>query len=128
MDVISCSRSSTGTGLLSPEAEIKALYNFVALRVGSDGDSPLGARIGGGSPLVPQKAICAKVARSGKIIVYEQTAKSMDARCGHLWQMLMVVSAMSKPVLVLIVHPRKLILRKLPVPHRWMDAGMTISR
>ena len=118
MDVMSSSRTSTGIGLSSPEADIRALYNFVALRAGSGGDSPLGARSDSGSPLVPQRAICDRVAMSGKIIVYEQPAKSMTVRRGHLRQMLMVVSTMSKSVLVLIVHPRRLTVRRLPVPHR----------
>ena len=52
----------------------------------------------------------------------------MVVRRGHLWQRWRVVASMLKPVLVLIVHPCKLILLKLTVPQRRMDAGMTSFR
>ena len=91
-------------GPSSLETEIRALYNFGAPRAGSDG-----IRDEGESPLVPLNALCAKVARSGRMIVYEQPAKSMVARFGHLWHILRVVSSKLRPLLVLIVYPCRLI-------------------
>ncbi len=79
MELIKSNRSPIGMGPSSLEDEIRALYSFVAPRAGRDG-----IRDEGESPLVPLNAICAKVARSGKMIVYEQPAKSMVARFGHL--------------------------------------------
>ena len=83
LDSIMSNRTPTGMGLSSLEAELKAFYSVVAPRAGSDRDSPIGAR-NSESPYVPQTAICAIVAKIGRMIVSEEPVKSMVVRHGHL--------------------------------------------